>query len=48
MNRTTGIAPAATAVTELSSPNWGMVMARRQVGAGRLGLRTMLTASHGR
>ena len=29
---------------QFSSPNWGMMMVRRRVGAGRLGLRAMLSA----
>ena len=29
---------------QVSSVNWGMVMARRAVGAGKLGLRTMISA----
>lgn len=29
---------------QIDSVNWGMVMARRSVGAGRVGLRAMLSA----
>ena len=32
------------ATTQTGSINWGMLMARRKVGAGRIGVRTMLSA----